>query len=327
MTHGFFPIKTRKARNFLGLLVLAPFVLTGQGFAQSDSESANRIKRMENEIETLSRAVYKGEAPPASSYSGSSSASADTEVRLQQLETDIRTLRGTIEEQAFETKQIKEQLERATSDIELRLNDLEGGTKSPPAPASQREGRNTGYDTETDMNAATQVTSETEPASGNGSGYKWGSDTGNKQTTQDLGVVRTASSGASSGDEASTLYENAFSLIKDQNFPAAQVQFKAFLDRYPSHALAGNAKYWLGETYYAKGKYDDAARIFAEGYQKYPKGAKSADNLLKLGLSLDALGKKADACIALKQLQKENVAGSVPVMRQAEQEMTRLGCS
>ena len=56
--------------------------------------------------------------------------------------------------------------------------------------------------------------------------------------------------------------------------------------RYPNDPLAGNAQYWLGETYYVRKDYKNAAAAFAEGYQKYPKGPKAADDLLKLGMSL-----------------------------------------
>jgi len=329
MIHGLSHNYKRKARIFLGLLGLALLACPPHGFAQSDQETDNRLSRMENEIETLSRAVYKGEQPPAGSFSGGSSGSAaDTEVRLQQMETDMRDLRGKVEEQANDVRQLKEQLERATSDMALRLNDLEGGAHKPAgAQDTAPDDPNAKY--QRDSANESEPSAQTEPASGNG-GYRWETDKAGsaaKGTSEELGSVKTSSTGTSGGDEAANMYEEAFANIKSNDYPAAQEQFKAFLEQYPTHALAGNAKYWLGETYYAKGKYEDAARIFAEGYQKYPKGSKSADNLLKLGLSLDALGKKQDACTALKQLKKENVTGAAPVMNQAAQEMTRLGCS
>ena len=38
--------------------------------------------------------------------------------------------------------------------------------------------------------------------------------------------------------------------------------------------MAGNAQYWLGETYYARGKYMEAASTFAEGYKRIRKARK-----------------------------------------------------
>ena len=73
---------------------------------------------------------------------------------------------------------------------------------------------------------------------------------------------------------------------------------RSFIQRYPNDSLAGNAQYWLGETYYVRKDYNNAAAVFAEGYQKYPKGGKAADNLLKLGMALGQLGQKTDACRA-----------------------------
>ncbi len=72
--------------------------------------------------------------------------------------------------------------------------------------------------------------------------------------------------------------------------------------------------------------YEHAARIFAEAYQKYPKGAKGPDNLLKLALSLAGLGKKDDACLTLKQLKKQYSSGSVPVLALADKEARKLDC-
>ncbi|MGB0720528.1 MAG: tol-pal system protein YbgF, partial [Bdellovibrionales bacterium] len=118
-----------------------------------------------------------------------------------------------------------------------------------------------------------------------------------------------------------------FALVKSNQFDQAENGFKAFLAAYPDHVLAGNAKYWLGETYYVRGSFEQAARMFAEGYQQFPQGAKAADNLLKLGLSLSAMGKAEDACIALAQIQKEGFKGVGPVLRRAEQESAKLGCS
>ena len=43
-------------------------------------------------------------------------------------------------------------------------------------------------------------------------------------------------------------------------------------------------------------------------------------------MSLAGLGKADDACVAMGQIEKENLSDSAPVMRRASQEMQRLGC-
>ena len=52
-----------KAQIFLGLLVFGLMAPASDAFAQSNRETTNRLNRIENELETLGRAVYKGEQP------------------------------------------------------------------------------------------------------------------------------------------------------------------------------------------------------------------------------------------------------------------------
>ena len=68
-------------------------------------------------------------------------------------------------------------------------------------------------------------------------------------------------------------YDYALSLmLGQQDFAAAEQALKAFVEQHPQDDLTGNAQYWLGETYYVRGRsYQNAAFAFAEGYQRYPK--------------------------------------------------------
>ena len=84
--------------------------------------------------------------------------------------------------------------------------------------------------------------------------------------------------------------------------------------------------YWLGETYYTRGKYEDAAEIFISGYEQHSKSSKTPDNLLKLGLSLLKLERRADACIAFAQLLLEFPNSSKSLTRRAINERKRHGC-
>jgi tol-pal system protein YbgF len=310
---------SQKARSFSSLLAITVLVgvfavSASPAFAQT-RETDNRLNRLEKEIDTLSRAVYKGDRPP--SVVGGPSASAATEIRLQQIEREMRELRGTFEEQMHNIRMLRKELERVTSDLELRVNDLEG--KGASVSAGDSNG------------GAPYVVKPAAPAVGGGNeGYNWNSGAAKPvaPAPKPLGSYVKKPNGvqAAGVDSAAATYENAFAMIKASKYDAAEREFTAFLNSYPDHVLAGNAKYWLGETYYVRGNFENAARIFAEGYQKHPEGAKAADNLLKLGMSLAGLGKTEDACIALGQLDKTKLAGAGPVMRRAEQEKSRLGC-
>ena len=98
------------------------------------------------------------------------------------------------------------------------------------------------------------------------------------------------------------LYERSYESLLRRQFGDAETGFRAFVQKYNDNSLAGNAQYWLGETYYVQGDYRQAAQSFLKGYREYPKSRKAADSLLKLGLSLNRLGQKEQACAAFTQL-------------------------
>lgn len=286
-------------------------VVVQPAYAQSSQDVLNRLNRIENEISTLSRAVYKGDMSPSSTGGLPGARSdANAEIRLQQLERELRDIRGIIEEQSHAVRQMQSNLDKAVSDIELRLGDLEGGgsaklsstSSSPPKP---------------------------KPVSGKYTtdGRKVDSTGSASDAQANIAQNSSAFSSSASADEAASLYENAFAKLKNGQYDAAETEFQKFISQYPDHVLTSNAKYWLGETFYVRGSYEQAARLFAEGYKQYPNGSKAPDNLLKLGMSLSGLGNKKDACVAYEQLEKEFAGKSQPVLRRAKQEMTLIGCS
>lgn len=282
-----------------------------------NSDTNTRLLRIENEIQTLSRAMFKGEAPPTGfSTDIADPAQANLLTRLDQMESDIRSLTGRVEELDYQVGQIK--------NIEGRLTALESGSGSTAMTTNSAV-----------MGSATTASGSIRPYVLNapqprvdipeGQGGALDLDAAaaiSETTTGHLGQM-----GASgSVDPVTASYEAAYTMLRNRDYPNAQIAFDQFIKAHPNHALVPNAMYWLGETHYVRGDYQKAAFVFAESYQKYPQGVKAPDNLLKLGMALAAMGKTQDACVALGQLKKEYPAGSVPVLTRGEQERARLGC-
>lgn len=293
-------------------LVLACLVSLGGGFpsvalAQSQED---RVRQLENQVQTLSRAVFRGEAAPVSSESfsggGTGVQAANLEVRLTQIEQELRALTGKVETQAFELQRLKERLD---------AGDMFRSSGSQ-APSYQQQQPLVSGGLSADEFRDNPVSAQTS------GGF---SSSGSVQSAP-LGNLSSPSSGSSS-QGATGDYEQAFAILRRGDYAQAEQAFRSFIDRYPSDELIPNAQYWLAETYYVRGEYETSARSFAEAYQKHPTGPKAADNLLKLGLSLTALGKTQDACLSYGQLRREFSAGAAPVLRRAEQEMDRLHCA
>jgi len=121
-------------------------------------------------------------------------------------------------------------------------------------------------------------------------------------------------------------YQAAFALLRQADYPGAEQALRTFVTQHPRDPLAGDAQYWLGETFYVRKNWKDAAIAFAEGYQKYPKSAKAPDDLLKLAMSLGNMGQKSNACTALQRLDHDFPQMPANVRGPATAEKRHLGC-
>lgn len=300
------------AAVFLEIVIFA----SAASYAQQDRRDlVNRLNQMDNQIQTLSQAVFKGGVIPQKTQEDyefqtmqAQASPADIEVRLSQLEREIRALTGRVETVAHDISKVEDQLMRKINDLELRIQDMEGG---PPR-------------SETTRNAP--VYNAPQPIQGRDNRTPDDTQQGAMQA-QRLGTLP-------GGTETETLrqlpidmYETAFAKLKDGQYEEAETSFREFIAENPEHRLVSNARYWLGETFYVRENYEQAARAFARGYKENPSGAKAPDNLLKLGLALDGLGNREDACVALIQLTQKFPDGPRPVLNRAAQEIERLDCS
>jgi tol-pal system protein YbgF len=128
------------------------------------------------------------------------------------------------------------------------------------------------------------------------------------------------------GGSSAQQFNYAFGLVKQRDYPGAEVALKAFVKQHPTDPLSGSAQYWLGETYFARNQYMDAAAAFADGYKRFPKGPKAAETLLDLGRSLGRADQKKNACVALAQLDHEFPNASAAVKERSASEKKHLGC-
>ncbi|MHA1108611.1 MAG: tol-pal system protein YbgF, partial [Alphaproteobacteria bacterium] len=286
--------------------VLAPLLAIATGASAQNSqmqELLNRMERMQSELTTLQRQIYQGGgsvrtggAPPSGSQARK--LTARMSVRISQLEDELRRLTGKTEEFLHAIQQMRARTEKLATDVEFRLNALERGGVATGAPPPAPD------------NAPPPAA-----AAGSQPGFASGPRT--------LGTIRknalpvpgaVAATPPKPKMTPKQQYDHAHSLIvKDQNFAEAEKVLRAFIETHPKHALAPNAYYWLGRTYYVRKAYQKAVFTFAEGFQKFSKSAKAPDNLLNLGMSLARLGKKKEACTAFKRLLKNypKVVGNV----------------
>ena len=147
-------------------------------------------------------------------------------------------------------------------------------------------------------------------------------------TIQNVGPAEYASLEASGVPSSpGALYEHARNRLLARDFASAQESFRVFLNLYGDHSRAGEAQYWLGESFYAQGQYKEAGQQFAQGMSKYPQSPKAPETLLKLGMSLVALGQNQAGCKSFSEMRTRfpNVAQALAL--RADRERERAGCS
>lgn len=326
--------------GFLSVAVMAfPLKASAQSSALPDDQIQNRIQYLERQVQTLSRAVSRGEKLPASaadfSGGGDTQTMAQIEVRLSYLEEHIQTLTGRLEEYNYDIRTLQSRLD--TLEDQLKNRPVTSHNPAQPPGYSGTVSSSPGYGQEPYMSPGSAdgrpplVSPPTQPIltiPQHGGGQPV---LNTMPPAQALGVLTVTEGGATPqhapADTPEKAYESAFAQIRDHKYQEAATAFARFLQQYPDHNLAANAQYWLSETHYVRGDFAEASRQFAKGYQKYPKSSKTADNLLKLGLSLAQSGKTDEACLSFTQLQQEFAGKADDIVSRSEREQKRLGCA
>lgn len=305
----------------VGTIAWSAFSAPAMGQTANLEVLLERMDRMERDIRAMSRNLYRGDAVvPQGQGFAQPGAAGDLELRVQELERQVRTLTRVVSDQ----NQVIARLERRLSGERVpAVEQPVRGSEAVPPP----------------LPPARQVAGAPGQPPSNG--------TGPGRTTQTLGQVQveevqkveergqqavaaakaTAPSGEPEpGETPEILFDRSRQLLLRQDSVAAETGFNRFLNLYPDHELASEARFWLGETYYVRQDYATAAKIFLESFKRDPKGGKAPNALLKLGMSLSALGSTKEACTTYRKLLQDFPRMRANMQNIAKREQERIGC-
>jgi tol-pal system protein YbgF len=128
------------------------------------------------------------------------------------------------------------------------------------------------------------------------------------------------------GAQGEQLYHDAFKLLQDGDYAGAERAFKTFVQRNPQHALAGNAQYWLGETYYARRDYQNAMVAFAEGYKVYKTQPQGPGQSPEARHHARRAQQEAEACAVFARFNQDYPRATDLQKRRIDQERQKNGC-
>ena len=178
---------------------------------------------------------------------------SDMSIQLIELQKEVRELRGIIEEHDYKLKQIQDRQRDLYRDIENRLSSLPANSGNS-APATTNRTPATTNRTPATMTPSSSVVSPNVASK-----------------------VREAVSGNERAE-----FETAFKHVRNREYTKAIGGFQSFLTKYPSGAYSDNARYWIGQVYFAQSKFDEAEQQFNLMRTEFPNSTKMPSALLKL---------------------------------------------
>ena len=261
-----------------------------------------RLNRLQEDLRILQKDYYRGQKTGESRMSASKKEKGrlvDAEIRMSNLEAEMRRLTGQLEDVGHGMQTMLQRLDSLVKDVDFRLTEIEHRlARTLDSPEAARSTEKAGKVATTQQEAPKQTKSE---------------------------AVRTPSILPKGTPEER--YKYAYSLLITTQWTKAETAFQEFLDQHGDDKLAGNAQYWLGETFYARQNLHEATRAFLIGIQRYPNSMKAPDTMLKLGISLSKLGKNEDSCAAFMEMQNKFPNLRNRLRKRLLKEMTVGGCN
>ncbi|MGC6535720.1 MAG: tol-pal system protein YbgF [Parvibaculales bacterium] len=243
------------------------------------------------------------------------------QTRLNDMAETLRLLQAQTDQLMIEMRGLTQRVNRGQADSEFRFQALESGVRRANAGissvssepevigfvkrAAPVEGLESASATTATNAAATKLVGE-----------------GDLSALDDFAAVNRPQL-----SDPKKLYERGLKDLRGGDYAGAQADFAQVLQNFPNHELAGNAQYWLGETFYVRRQYKQAAQAFLAGYTTYEASAKAPDSLLKLGMTLTALGEKKTGCDAFAELGAKFPDAPNAVTKRADIERKRAGCA
>ncbi len=246
-----------------------------------------QLERLQREVSDLSQSVFSNKSVSEKNTDSDLVTNLSAiDMRIYDLEKDVKTITANLEEILFQFEDLVikiDEYEKIILSLEeklIKVNEIKNNNVSKELPKNNEISNNNDSNTLGSL----KITSD---------------DVSTEDVkTEEANSKKTEKTQISPEDQFQTAFDN----IRKKNWEQAKNSLSKFILDYPDNQLSGSAHYWLGELHMLEKKYRDAALIFAEGYQKYPKSIKAPDMLFKLSESLYNVDKIEESCKTLEKL-------------------------
>ena len=251
-----------------------------------------QLDRLQREVSDLSQTVFSNiDNSNLENESDMVTNLSSIDMRIYDLEKDLKNLNSNFEEIIFKFEDILlkiDNFEKSINLIDENLIKLNNSELTSQKKLNLNNENNNESVSEANTLGSLKITSE------------------NTEANDDLDPVQEEENIETEINlSPEEQFQAAFDYVRKKEWDLAKKSLNNFIINNPENQLAGSAHYWLGELYILEKKYRDAALIFAEGYQKFPKSIKAPDMLFKLSESLYNVDKIEDSCKTLEKLNSD----------------------
>ena len=332
-------------------IAIALLLFAASSFGEADAqifgggnaaEMQIEIERLQRDLRELQREIFRN------GNTGAQSGAALSAQRVNDIEQSLRRLTGDMEELMFQLDQISPRMDRMQSQLDFvernqSAPDLLTGLPPDGVPGAV-PGESAVGKTPVEENSEQQVF---EMPAGQPRALALAPSDGSLGTIPENTILPTPEaplqngspppesgvllgnvpapnfSPANGGGDPYAEFEAAMGLLTRAQYERAEEAFRIFSLTYPDTELGSQALYWSADIAYSVDRdYQGAARDFAELLRQYPDAPRAPDGMLKLGLSLLALGQIQEGCVTLAALPRTfpnapaSIAGRARIERQ-----------
>ncbi|MFW6080561.1 MAG: tol-pal system protein YbgF [Desulfosalsimonas sp.] len=194
---------------------------------------------------------------------------ADQDAELDELKSEMRSLRGEIEEAEYRTSENLKSLRGNLEEIKEKIEDLTDEAESHNKRISRLE-KFMGMEKDEEYESP----ADQDVSQGNG--------------LEELGE--------------DDLYSTAKKAYDEGDHDKAVEGFELFLEKFSDSDRADNARFWIGEVYFAEKWFEKAILEYQEVIKGYPDGNKVPAAYLKQGMAFEKLGETENARLVFQTL-------------------------
>lgn len=200
---------------------------------------------------------------------------SDLLIQVQSLTSELQALNGRFEEARFAAQQNSAELQGSKDILAGKINELEQS-----------------------VNELKKKVSELQASAAAAAAADKSADTG--QTEK--GAPEKSSAGKADAAKIKDLYMSGYQAFTQGKTAEAREKLSSLVKDFPDNEYSDNARFWIAESYYKDGSYEDAILAYEELFKKHPKSSKIPGAMLKQGLAFFELKDKKTGEIILNKL-------------------------